>query len=99
MLGIIGTVVALINFFWAIAYYENVQVVEANFILHQFLGDAPDHIVRLFYITISIFDMVAAALLIAGILMVNITNNCSIMLLVNSYCNKMAQWTRVCSRR
>ncbi|XP_031618158.1 uncharacterized protein LOC116337620 [Contarinia nasturtii] len=69
VLGIIGTVVALINAFWAIAWYEHLPIVEANFILHSFLGEAPDHIVRLFYVTVSLFDMLAAALLIAGILM------------------------------
>jgi len=69
VLGIIGTVVAMINVFWAIAVYEEIPIVNDNFILGALLGNAPDHIIRLFYVTVSIFDMVAAALLIAGILM------------------------------
>lgn len=91
VLGIIGTVVAMINVFWAIAVYEEIPIVNDNFILGALLGNAPDHIIRLFYVTVSIFDMVAAALLIAGILMVNIANNFPIMLLV-IVCNK---WTEM----
>lgn len=76
VLGIVGTIVALINVFYAIAIYENFSVVDHNFILDAVIGDAPEHIIRLTYVIISIFDMVAAALLIAGILMVNrIVNN------------------------
>lgn len=45
-------------------------MVEHNFIMNAVIGDAPEHIIRLTYVTISIFDLVAAALLIAGILMV-----------------------------
>lgn len=71
MLGIVGTIVAMINVFYAIAIYENFSVVDHNFILDAVIGDAPEHIIRLTYVIISIFDMVAAALLIAGILMVN----------------------------
>lgn len=70
VLGIVGTLVALINVFYAIAIYENFSMVEHNFIMNAVIGDAPEHIIRLTYVTISIFDLVAAALLIAGILMV-----------------------------
>lgn len=88
VLGIVGTIVALMNFFYAIAIYEDFSIASHNFVLAAIIGDAPEHIIRLTYVTISIFDLVAAALLIAGILMVNIANNCSII--SNSY-NKW-QW-------
>lgn len=70
VLGIVGTLVALINVVYAIAIYENFSMVDHNFIMSAVIGDAPEHIIRLTYVTISIFDLVAAALLIAGILMV-----------------------------
>lgn len=69
VLGIVGTLVALINVFYAIAIYENFSLVEHNFIMNAVIGDAPEHIIRLTYVINAIFDLVAAALLIAGILM------------------------------
>lgn len=72
MLGIIGTIIALINVCYAIAVYENFAMVDHNFVLEAIIGNAPEHIIRLTYVVISIFDLVASALLIAGILMVNI---------------------------
>lgn len=70
VLGIVGTLVALINVFYAVAIYENFSLVEHNFIMNAVIGDAPEHIIRLTYVINAIFDLVAAALLIAGILMV-----------------------------
>lgn len=72
VLGVVGTVVAMINVFWAIAMFEEIPIVQDSFILGKLIGNAPDHIIRLFYVTLSIFDLLAAVLLIAGILMVNI---------------------------
>lgn len=77
VLGIVVTIVALINVFYAIAIFEDFSVVDHNFVLSAVIGDAPEHIIRLVYVTISIFELVAAALLIAGILMVSMANSCS----------------------
>lgn len=71
VLGVIGSVVAMINVFWAIAMFEEIPIIQDNFLLGKLLGNFPDHIIRLFYVTLSVFDLMAAALLIAGILMVN----------------------------
>lgn len=72
VLGIVVTIVALINVFYAIAIFEDFSVVDHNFVLDAIIGKAPEHIIRLVYVTISIFELVAAALLIAGILLVSI---------------------------
>lgn len=71
VLGIIGSIIATINVFYAIAIYEDFSIVEHNFVLATFIGEAPEHIIRLTYVIISILDLLASALLIAGILMVN----------------------------
>lgn len=70
VLGVIGTFVAIVNTVYAIAIYEDFSAVEHNFVLSSIIGDAPDHIIRIAYVTISIFDLICAALLVAGILMV-----------------------------
>lgn len=79
VLGIIGTLVAIVNVVYAYAVYEDFSLVEHNFVLGSILGNAPEHIIRITYVIISIFDLVCAALLIAGILMVCITtiNECN----------------------
>lgn len=69
VLGVCVTIVALINVFYAIAIFEDFSVVDHNFVLNAVIGDAPEHIIRLVYVTISIFELIAAALLIAGILL------------------------------
>lgn len=79
VLGIIGTIVAVINVIYAIAIYESFAAVDHNFVLAALIGEAPDHIIRLTYVTISICDLFASALLIAGILLVSKANNCSII--------------------
>lgn len=79
MLAIVGTIVALINVFYAIAIFEDFSVVDHNFVLDAVIGNAPEHIIRLVYVMISIFELVAAALLCCGILLVRIANNCSII--------------------
>lgn len=71
VLGIIGTLVAIVNVVYAYAVYEDFSLVEHNFVLSSIIGDAPEHIIRITYVIISIFDLVCAALLIAGILMKN----------------------------
>lgn len=74
VLGIIGTIVATINVIYAIAIYQNFSAVDHNFVLDTLIGDAPEHIIRLTYVIISILDLFASALLIAGILMVSKKN-------------------------
>lgn len=74
VMGILGVIIAIINVFYAIAVYEEVPMVNESFALNAFLGNAPDHIIRLFYFAFSIFDLLLSGLLIAGILLVNIWN-------------------------
>lgn len=70
-LGALGTVLATINVFYAIAIYEDFTAVEHNFVLEAIIGGTSEHVIRLTYVIISILDLLASALLIAGILMVN----------------------------
>ncbi|XP_055323982.1 uncharacterized protein LOC129578829 [Sitodiplosis mosellana] len=69
VLGIIGTALSMLNLVWAIAAYEELPFINDHIILGKLIGYAPDHFIRLAYVIISIFELVAAALLIAGILL------------------------------
>lgn len=73
-LGALGAVMAVINVIFSIAIHENFANVEHNFVMASIIGDAPEHIIRIAYVTISLFDLIFSALLIAGILLVSTVN-------------------------
>lgn len=70
-LGALGAMVAVFNVFLAIAVQKNFADIDHNFVMASIIGDAPEHIIRIAYATISIFDLIFSALLIAGILLVS----------------------------
>lgn len=70
-LGVLGVIMAIINVVFSIAVHENFANIDHNFVMASIIGEAPEHIIRLAYVSISIFDLLFSALLIAGILMVS----------------------------
>ncbi|XP_031618305.1 uncharacterized protein LOC116337682 [Contarinia nasturtii] len=71
VMGIIGAFLSVSNIFWAIYRYENNDVINDNTISHLLFSKVEEDFVRMFYMILSLFDMLAALLLINGILMKN----------------------------
>lgn len=71
VLGALGVIMAIVNVVFSIAVHENFANIDHNFVMASIVGEAPEHIIRLAYVSISILDLLFSALLIAGILLVS----------------------------
>lgn len=72
VLGILGSITSLIFFIFGIFELNtDVHDTKHNVLLAYFLDEAPDHIVRVVYVAISIVDILSSVLLVVGIVKVN----------------------------
>jgi len=69
ILGVFGTVSSLIFFLGGLFELNNdVTHTRNHYFLSDYLQDAPEHIVRIVYVAISVLDVLCSVLLVVGIL-------------------------------